>query len=66
MYNTCKGRIKRFKKQKPTIPHINTKTKPIDSKTLQKGDTLSFENFQTHMKKLYPPSKKDLEAKANA
>merc|ERR1711991_362468 len=33
---------------------------------LQKGDTLSFENFQTHMKKLYPPSKKDLEAKANA
>ena len=31
---------------------------------LSKGDTLSFENFQTHMKKLYPPSKKDLEAKA--
>lgn len=27
---------------------------------LQKGDKIMFENFQTHMKKLYPPSKKDL------
>ena len=30
----------RFKKQKPTIPHINTKIKPIDTKKLQKGDKL--------------------------
>ena len=30
---------------------------------LSKEDTLSFENFQTHMKKLYPPSKKDMEMK---
>ena len=30
---------------------------------LSKEDTLSFENFQTHMKKLYPPSKKDIEMK---
>jgi chromatin remodeling complex protein RSC6 len=29
---------------------------------LTKSDKLSFENFQTHMKKLYPPSKKDLAA----
>ncbi|VVU95094.1 SWIB/MDM2 domain [seawater metagenome] len=32
--------------------------------SLTKSDTLSFENFQTHMKKLYPPSKKDLAAMA--
>ncbi len=33
---------------------------------LSKSDKLSFENFQTHMKKLYPPSQKDLAAKAAA
>jgi chromatin remodeling complex protein RSC6 len=33
---------------------------------LSKTDKLSFENFQTHMKKLYPPSQKDLAAKAAA
>jgi upstream activation factor subunit UAF30 len=32
--------------------------------SLSKSDKLSFENFQTHMKKLYPPSKKDLAALA--
>lgn len=44
---------------------INPDKKIRNLFSLSKSDTLSFENFQTHMKKLYPPSKKD-QAQAQA